>query len=896
MHRGSSGTVEMAVHQIGHMSNQLSHCSVLQPGGGRPHIMYGPRDKSGHQRVLVSDHLPHRLSCSFWRSRPVCPPTARDSPAHCGGLLAENDLNADHCGDRQRRQGKEEMNRFLRAGENGGLLTDRRELSPNHTASSSSSSSSSSISITTSSSSSSSSAPGSADRHAALPSLQTRGPGGGGGSGGSEPRRSALKRSRAGREEREEPEALADHPTAAGGGEVCQGLGKQQQLQQQRREAQGRRIGGEGLEMISAVNRDADGGGSGNNNNNGVSEVTTASPSATCAKGKEERKGKNVIRGWKRERDRERDAAAPPAPPARTRKEKPGDGSSPPPSVFLPTPALTEHHLCRDGPGHCHCAAPEPRIMGDNGGANNVNNNNISGSNGGGAALDCGVKSGGGGAIVVRRQHDDTPAAKKHRAAEKEERCFVYLWIWRIPVHPELCGDCNSAPSSSAAPEAFQTLRNGIILGLKMETFTDKGPNVRTSSGDLQTGVACCPLHLHRAINCCGFLRLRSNFGNVHKHLPALRQTSARTRPTPDWMNAPVATLSSGSLHFQTDKIHDSCSRNTTLLFTNTRAPASTLNTVTKMTCGELNRVDLTLRSPKASGDTSRQLEKDKGHWSSAEFKLAPSRVQSAPEPDNQPHFDVASPVIFFKEYWLRRASISGSDSYLTASQSVRLLSNTLNEILKRHKMSNCSRLMWDKPRRSLTSALVERLPFKAAKQISILINWPEAQIPENKKRPKAPLPVLVPTPTQAQKCVFRAVQQLMWRLDQESIRNQSISANQCVKASWDLIGGEEEEEKRAKRGQVEKKREEGRRPEDENTKKEEEENEEEKGKLGTGKAEGGRAKMKKAQGKEEGEEEGRVFLVPSSLRPLRPFATEGGCTGVKSIKRTACIYIAQTL
>lgn len=177
--------------------------------------------------------------------------------------------------------------------------------------------------------------------------------------------------------------------------------------------------------MISAVSRDADGcgGGNNNNNNNGVSEVSTASP-ASCAKGKEERKGKNVIRGWKRERDRERDrdAAAPPAPSVRTRKEKPGDGSSPPPSVFLPSSALPEHHLCRDGPGHCHCAAPDSRIMGDNGNTNNVNNNNNCGSNGGGAAskaaLDCGVKSGGG-AIVVRRQHDDTPAAKKHRGAEK---------------------------------------------------------------------------------------------------------------------------------------------------------------------------------------------------------------------------------------------------------------------------------------------------------------------------------------------------------------------------------------------------------------------------------------------------------------------------------------------
>lgn len=161
--------------------------------------------------------------------------------------------------------------------------------------------------------------------------------------------------------------------------------------------------------MISAVSRDVDSCGSVRNNNL-IPEIN-ASP-AGCPKSKEERKGKNVIRGWKRERDR--DAAAAPAPPLRARKEKPGDGSSPPPpSVFLP-----EHHLCRDGSGLCPCAAPDCRIMGDN---SNVNNHNNCGSNSGGAAnkttLECGVKSGG--AIVVRRQHDDTPAAKKHRGAEK---------------------------------------------------------------------------------------------------------------------------------------------------------------------------------------------------------------------------------------------------------------------------------------------------------------------------------------------------------------------------------------------------------------------------------------------------------------------------------------------
>lgn len=286
------------------------------------------------------------------------------------------------------------MNRFLRAGENGGLLTDCRELSPNHTASSSSSSSSCSD----------------GDRYAALPSLQTRGPvGSGGGSCGLEQRRPAQKRSRAGREGQGEAEersaaavAVRGGGVGVGVGDVC-ALGKRQPQQQRLQEAQGR---GAGLEMISAVSRDVD--SCGNVGNNNLVPEINASP-AGCPKSKEERKGKHVIRGWKRERDR--DEAAPPAPPLRTRKEKSGDGSSPPPpSVFLP-----EHHLCRSG--LCPCAAPDCRIMGDNGNVNNNNNNNCGSGGANKATLDCGVKSGG--AIVVRRQHDDTPAAKKHRGAEK---------------------------------------------------------------------------------------------------------------------------------------------------------------------------------------------------------------------------------------------------------------------------------------------------------------------------------------------------------------------------------------------------------------------------------------------------------------------------------------------
>ncbi|XP_034027048.1 zinc finger protein 608 [Thalassophryne amazonica] len=230
-------------------------------------------------------------------------------------------LIAEH---RQRSPVQGVMHRFVLAGENAGPAPERTELSPNHTSS---------------------------DRRAALPSHQTRAP-----AGGSQPRRAALKRSRAGKEGAE---------------------------------AQGRGVSGEGAEMISAA-RDADGNGG---------DAAAASPSAPCAKGKEERKGKNVIRAWKRDRDRER-----------VRKEKPGDGSSPPPpppaAVFLKSSALPEHSACRDG---CRCAAPEPRIAGENGGAK--------------PAVDCGLESDGG-AAGSRRELDDTPAAKKHRAADKVDPIF----------------------------------------------------------------------------------------------------------------------------------------------------------------------------------------------------------------------------------------------------------------------------------------------------------------------------------------------------------------------------------------------------------------------------------------------------------------------------------------
>ncbi|XP_068452371.1 zinc finger protein 608 [Clinocottus analis] len=375
------------------------------------------------------------------------------------------------------------MNRFL----HGGLLADCRELS--HTASSSSSS----FFITSSSSSSfSSSAAGSADRHAALPSLQTRGP------GGSEPRRSAFKRSRAGREGREEPaeepaeeEEEENHSAAAG--ERSGGGDGPGERRRRRREAQGRSVAGDGAGMLSACSGQSGGGGGG--------EMPAAA--APCAKSREERKGKNVIRGWKRDRDRDRDSAAPP--PAWTRKEKPGDGSSPPPlppplppppppsAVFLPSRALPEHPLCPHGAGLCHCAAPEPRFPpGDNGDINHVNNNksgngnsnNNSGNNSGNqSALDCGVK-GGGGALVVRRQHDDTPAAKKQRAAEKVEPMFTVP----APPAPGHLGAPGSSLPSAPPFSAPALLTSTCKQQLAVRT---RSVGTNTQDGALEGDSAC---------------------------------------------------------------------------------------------------------------------------------------------------------------------------------------------------------------------------------------------------------------------------------------------------------------------------------------------------------------------------------------------------------------------
>ncbi|XP_032434584.1 zinc finger protein 608 isoform X1 [Xiphophorus hellerii] len=313
------------------------------------------------------------------------------------------------------------MKRFLSAEENGEPLTDCRELSHNLTASSSSSSSSS------------------AHRHAALSSLQTRGPG-----GGSEPRRSALKRSRGGQEGRADPEeaAAADHPAAPGF------------VVQRRLQPQGRGVGGaEGVEMISAAGRDADG----NNNSSSISEPP-------AGKVKEERKGKNLIRGWKRDRD----AAAP---PARIRKEKSGDdGASPPPAAFLP-----EHHL---GPG------TDSRIpAGDS--------STITGGSGKTAA-DCGVKSGGG-AIVVRRLHDEPPAAKKHRGAEKMDPMFT-VPAPPAPGHPGAPGSSlPSVPSFSSPALPTSNPKPLTVRTRSVGTNTQDGGAPGPADGDPASLGPCQP-------------------------------------------------------------------------------------------------------------------------------------------------------------------------------------------------------------------------------------------------------------------------------------------------------------------------------------------------------------------------------------------------------------------
>lgn len=74
-------------------------------------------------------------------------------------------------------------------------------------------------------------------------------------------------------------------------------------------------------------------------------------------------------------------------------------------------------------------------------------------------------------------------------------------------------------------------------------------------------------------------------------------------------------------------------------------------------------------------------LSSDRSDWSSAGLRLAPSHVQSAPEADNQQHFDVVYPFIF-KEYWLERAAVSAV-RHSSDSLRVRRLCKTLNTFSK---------------------------------------------------------------------------------------------------------------------------------------------------------------------------------------------------------------------
>lgn len=238
------------------------------------------------------------------------------------------DWNADLDRDRQRL----EMNRFLK-GKNG-AMTDCGELSGLSNADSAVS-----------------------DR-LTFPSVQIQG------NFGKESRKCRLKRSNKTCKDSDSETSLLALCGIAG---ICSSGGKRQ-------EAQGRP--GEALEMNSALGQ-------------AVSNPNTGDVSAAlCAKGKEEKKGKNLIRGWKRERDA-----------VRTRREKHNDGRTSP--VFNSLP----EHVCavgsRENP--CHCADDG---MGD------ITKN----------ALDCGIK--GGSAIVVRK-NDDTSTPSKKQRTEKVSRLLL---------------------------------------------------------------------------------------------------------------------------------------------------------------------------------------------------------------------------------------------------------------------------------------------------------------------------------------------------------------------------------------------------------------------------------------------------------------------------------------
>ncbi|XP_062310745.1 zinc finger protein 608 isoform X2 [Osmerus eperlanus] len=235
------------------------------------------------------------------------------------------------------------MNRFLK-GKNG-PMTDCGELSgcPNATAVS--------------------------DRLTAFPTVQIRG------NFNEESRKFSSKRNKTSKDSETPLLALC------GIAEICVG---------KTTETQGRP--GEALEMNSAPGR-------------AVSNLNTSDVTASCAKGKEERKGKNLIRGWKRERDA-----------VRTRKDKQNDGQTSP--VFKSIPDRSCPFGSRENP--CHCA---------DGGMGDI------------CGLDCRIKSS---AIVVRRNDNTGTPAKKPRTEKVDPMFTVPAPPPPGPVGPP--GPVSSAP------------------------------------------------------------------------------------------------------------------------------------------------------------------------------------------------------------------------------------------------------------------------------------------------------------------------------------------------------------------------------------------------------------------------------------------------------------------
>ncbi|XP_035642346.1 zinc finger protein 608 isoform X1 [Oncorhynchus keta] len=160
-----------------------------------------------------------------------------------------------------------------------------------------------------------------------------------------------------------------------------------------------------------------------------VSNPKSSDVTVSCAKGKGEKKGKNLIRGWKRERDA-----------FRTRKEK-HDGQRSPILNSIPD------HLCTLGSkaNPCHCAGGRMEDITKNG-------------------LDCGIK---GSAIVVRKNDDTVTTAKKLRT-EKVDSMFTVP----APPPPGPQSPMSNAPFSS--PISKQLLVRTRSIGTNTQ---DGGPD-----------------------------------------------------------------------------------------------------------------------------------------------------------------------------------------------------------------------------------------------------------------------------------------------------------------------------------------------------------------------------------------------------------------------------------